>query len=295
MSLCLTHRDIGCPLIRFGITAFLTDVSIRPDELARACEERGFSSLYVPEHTHIPVSRRTQPPTGEAELPEEYRRTLDPFAALAWAAAATETLRVGTGICLVAQRDPIVTAKEVATLDHLSGGRFVFGVGYGWNREEMEDHGIDPGRRRDVVRERVLAMERLWHDDEASFEGEFAHFEPSWAWPKPVQRPRPPVLLGGAAGPTLFAHVAEFGDGWIPVGGGGLKSALPELHRAVEEAGRDPSTIEVVTLGTVPAPGKLDHFREIGVTEVVFRVPPAPAAEVLPELDRYAGFVESGV
>lgn len=273
--------------MRFGITMFATDVSMRPDELARAVEDRGFDSFYVPEHTHIPSSRRTPAPTGDADLPEEYRRTLDVFVALAWAAAATERIRIGTGICLVAQRDVIVTAKEVATIDHLSGGRFVFGIGYGWNREEMEDHGVDPARRRDIVREKVLAMEGLWVQEEAGFDGEFVRFEPSWSWPKPVQQPRPPVLLGGAPGPTLFAHIAEFGDGWMPIGGAGVAAALPALRDAMEAVGRDPAGLEIATFGSIPDAGKLEHFREIGVTEVILRVPSARADIVLPLLDRY--------
>lgn len=267
---------------------FVTDLAVRPDELAVALEERGFASLYIPEHTHIPISRRTPAPTGDDVLPEEYRRTLDPFVALMAAAAATERLRVGTGICLVAQHDPLVLAKSIATLDQLSGGRFAFGVGYGWNREEMEDHGVDPSTRREVVREKVLAIEALWVQEEAGFAGDHVRFEPSWSWPKPRQQPRPPVLVGGGPGPTTFSHIAEFGDGWIPIGGAGVEDALPDLRAAMEEAGRDPSTLEVVTFGTVPAPGKLDHYREIGVTEVAFRIPSAPRDEVLPILDEYA-------
>lgn len=277
--------------MRIGLTIFLTDRSIGPGEMARAAEERGFDSLYVPEHTHIPVSRRTPAPTGDPELPEQYRRTLDPFVALTAAAAATARLRVGTAICLVAQRDPIVTAKEVASLDHVSGGRFVFGVGYGWNREEMEDHGVDPATRRRRVREHVLAMQALWSEEPSGYRGEFVSFEPSWAWPKPVQRPWPPILIGGAGGPTLFRHVAEFADGWIPIGGSGLKTALPELRRVVEAAGRDPATLQVVALGSIPDPGKLEYFESIGVTEVVFAVPSAPADEVLPILDSYARYL----
>ena len=277
--------------MRFGITMFATDMSMRPDQLAIAVEDRGFDAFYVPEHTHIPSSRRTPAPTGDADLPEEYRRTLDVFVALAWAAAATERIRIGTGICLVAQRDIIVTAKEVATIDHLSGGRFVFGIGYGWNREEMEDHGVDPSRRRDIVREKVLAMEGLWAQDEAAFDGEFVRFEPSWSWPKPVQQPRPPVLLGGAPGPTLFSHIAEYGDGWMPIGGSGVAAALPALRDAMDAAGRDPAGLEVATFGSIPDPGKLEHFREIGVTEVILRVPSAPDDVVLPLLDRYATLI----
>ena len=279
--------------MRIGVTMFVTDVSMPPADLARAVEERGFHSLYLPEHTHIPTSRRTPAPTGDAELADEYRRTLDPFVALTAAAAVTTRLRVGTGVSLVAQRDPIVTAKEVATLDLVSGGRFTLGVGYGWNREEMEDHGVDPATRRDRVREHVLAMQALWCNDVAAFDGTFVRFEPTWSWPKPVQRPWPPILVGGAAGPTLFAHIAEFADGWIPIGGAGLGEALPRLRDAFEGAGRDPSTLQVVPFGTVPSEGKLEHYASIGVTEVALRIPTGPADTVLPVLDDLARWVDS--
>jgi probable F420-dependent oxidoreductase len=279
--------------MQFGVTMFGTDRAMPPDELARAAEQRGLSSLYLPEHTHIPVSRRTPPPTGDEVLPDYYARSFDPFVALTAAAAATERIRVGTGICLVAQRDPIVTAKAVASLDRLSDGRFVFGVGFGWNRDEIEDHGVDVHRRRDVAREHMLAMQRLWADDEASFDGEFVQLPPSWAWPKPVQKPWPPVLVGGAAGPTLFAHVAEYADGWIPIGGGGVRAALPELHRAVEAAGRDPATVRVVPFGTIPDPGKLDYYASLGIDEVVLRVPVAGRDVVLPVLDEFGELVRA--
>lgn len=277
--------------MQLGVTMFATDRSLPFAELARAVEERGLSSLWVPEHTHIPVSRRTPNPSGGA-LPEEYRRTLDPFVALATAAAVTTTLRVGTGIALVAQRDPIVTAKAVATLDHLSGGRFNFGVGYGWNVEELEDHGGVASERRAVVRERVLAMRALWSQDEASFDGEHVQLAPSWAWPKPVQQPGPPVLMGGAPGPTLFRHIAEFGDGWIPIGGGGLAAALDDLHRACDEVDRDRSSVRIVPFGAVPSEGKLAHYAALGVTETVLRLPSAGADEVLPILDDYTRFFD---
>ena len=267
---------------------FTTDRSMAPVALARATEDRGFHSLYVHEHTHIPTSRRTPPPTGEAVLAEEYKRTLDPFVALAAAAAVTSRLTLGTAVCLVAQHDPIVLAKEVATLDLLSGGRLVFGIGFGWNREEMENHGVDPRRRRELVREKMLAMERLWSEERASFAGELVRFEECWSWPKPAQQPRPPVLLGGTAGPTLFAHIAEYGDGWMPIGGAGVGGALPALRRAMEGAGRDPAHLKVILIGTIPDPGKLDHYASIGVTEVALRLPSAPADAVLPVLDDYA-------
>jgi probable F420-dependent oxidoreductase len=277
--------------MKLGVTMFATDRSMNVLDLARGAEARGFHSLYVPEHTHIPTSRRTPAPTGDATLPEEYSRTLDPFVALAGAAAVTTRLVLGTGICLVAQRDPIVTAKEVATLDFLSGGRFVFGIGFGWNREEMASHKVDFRRRRAFVREKVLAMERLWEDERAAFDGALVDFEESWAWPKPVQRPRPPVLIGGAPGATLFAHVAEYGDGWIPIGGAGVAKALPELRRTMEEAGRDPATLRVIPFGTIPDRGKLDYYASLGIDEVVLRIPSAPEAEVLPLLDRYAALL----
>ena len=162
-----------------------------------------------------------------------------------------------------------MTAKAVASLDHLSGGRFVFGVGFGWNADEIEDHGVEMRSRRAVAREHVLAMQRLWADDVAGFEGEHVHLPPSWSWPKPKQKPWPPVLVGGAAGPKLFAHVAEYADGWIPIGGAGVREALPQLHRAVEAAGRDPAAVRVVPFGTIPDPGKLDHYASIGIDEVV--------------------------
>jgi probable F420-dependent oxidoreductase len=274
--------------VRYGVTMFATDVSMPVPDLARAAEERGLESLFIPEHTHIPTSRRTPPPTGDAELPEEYRRTVDPFVALAGAATVTERIRLGTGICLVAQREPIVTAKAVATLDQLSGGRFDFGIGFGWNEDEAENHGLDFARRRERTREHMLAMKALWAEDVGSFDGEHVHITPSWSWPKPVRAGGPPILIGGAPGPKLFAHVAEYADGWIPIGGGGIRAALPELQRACEDAGRDPAAMRIVPFGTIPDPGKIDYYASIGITEVVLRVPSAPTGPVLDVLDRYA-------
>jgi probable F420-dependent oxidoreductase len=274
--------------MKLGVTMFATDRAIAPVALARAVEDRGFHSLYLHEHTHIPTSRRTPPPTGEAVLAEEYKRTLDPFVALGAAAAVTSRLTIGTAVCLVAQHDPLVMAKEVATLDLISGGRLVLGVGFGWNREEMESHGVDFRRRRELVREKMLAMERLWSEEKASFAGELVRFEECWSWPKPLQQPRPPVLLGGAAGPKLFAHIAEYGDGWMPIGGAGVGAALPALRRAMENAGRDPAAVSVVLIGTIPDPGKLEHYASLGVTEVALRLPSSPADAVLRVLDEYA-------
>jgi probable F420-dependent oxidoreductase len=275
--------------MRYGVTIFATDVSIDPVELAVALRDRGFDSMWVPEHTHIPTSRRTPYPNG-GELPDEYKRCHDPFVALTAAAAAAPDLRIGTAILLVAQREPIVTAKAVASIDVLSGGRFTLGIGFGWNQDEMEDHGVDYGRRRELGREHVLAMRRLWEDEVASFDGEFVHLPPSWQWPKPVQKPLP-VLIGGAAGPKLFNHIAEYAQGWIPIGGRGLSETLPELRQRFEEAGRDPSQLEVVPVAIVPDHGKLDHYEELGVTECVFGLPSAPADAVLPVLDKYAALL----
>jgi probable F420-dependent oxidoreductase len=277
--------------MKVGVTIFATDRSMSLVELAREAEARGFHSLYVPEHTHIPTSRRTPPPTGDEVLPEEYKRTLDPYVALAAAAAVTSRIRLGTGIALVAQHDPIALAKALATLDLVSGGRLVVGVGFGWNREEMESHGVDYKRRREIVREKMLAIQALWTHEVAGFAGEHVRFEPSWQWPKPVQKPRPTVLVGGAPGPKLFAHVAEWADGWLPIGGAGLKAALPELRRAFEARGRDPAMLHVVPMGVLPDEAKLEYYASIGVTEVVLRLPSATREMVMPVLDGYARFV----
>lgn len=278
-----------------GVTIFLTDRTIGPAELAREVEARGFSSLWLPEHTHIPASRRTPAPMGEP-LDEEYYRCLDPFVAMGIATAVTERLRVGTGIALLAERDPIVTAKEVATLDHCSNGRVTLGIGYGWNIEELENHGGSKRTRRAVVRERVLTMQELWGEEVAAFEGEHVHLTPSYAWPKPVQRVRGragvPVLIGGAPGPILFEHIAEFADGWIPIGGSGVAAAMADLHAAGERVGREPSDFTVIPFGTLPDAGKLEHYRSLGITETVLRLPSAGRDEVLRVLDGYQPFLD---
>ncbi len=276
--------------MKFGITMFPTDKSIGPIELARACEDRGFFSLYVPEHTHIPASRKTPAPAGEP-LGEEYYRALDPFVALTAAAAVTENLRVGTGIALVAQRDPIVTAKAVASLDFVSGGRFVFGIGFGWNVEELADHGVAFAERRAVVQERIEAMKAIWTEEEAAYSGQHVELPPTFSWPKPVQQPHPPILLGGGGGPKLFEAIAAYGDGWIPIGGAGVRRSLPDLHAAMEAAGRDPAELTIIPFGVLPDAEKLAYYEESGYDEVVFRIPPAPADKVLPIMDRLAGFV----
>jgi probable F420-dependent oxidoreductase len=273
--------------MEIGVMMFPTDQTIRPDRLARELEDRGFESLFFPEHTHIPTGRRTPYPAG-GELPEEYKRTFDPFVAIAAAAARTERLILGTGVCLVAQHDPILLAKEVASVDLISDGRFEFGVGFGWNVDEMEDHGVDPKRRRSLVREKILAMKALWTQDEASFAGEFVNLQPSWSWPKPVQQPNPPIFLGGRAGPTVFRHVIEWADGWMPIGGGGLTTTIPQLRQAAEDAGRDPDTIAIIVFAAQPDAGKFDHYRELGVARTVLGLPPGPADVVLPLLDGWA-------
>ncbi len=277
-----------------GVTIFATDLVWEPGALATEVEARGFSSLWVPEHTHIPTSRRTPAPSGEP-MAEDYKRTLDPFVALSFAAARTSTLRLGTGVMLPAEHDPIVTAKAAATLDHLSGGRLALGIGYGWNIEELEDHGGSRATRRSVVRERVLAMQSLWGDEEAAFHGEHVDLPPAWAWPKPVQqvrdRPGVPVLVGGAPGPTLFRHIAEYAQGWIPIGGAGVADSMAALRRAAETAGRDPAELSVIPFGTEPDQGKLDHYATLGISETVLRLPAADRDEILRTLDRFAPFL----
>ena len=269
--------------MRYGVTMFATDQSMPVHELAVEAEARGFDSIYIPEHTHIPVSRQTAPPTGDAELKEEYKRTLDPLIALAAAATLTSTIRLGTGVMLPAQREPIVTAKAIATLQNVSDGRFCFGVGFGWNEDEMNDHGVDYRTRRAHMRDHMLSMRALWTDEIAEYSGKYSSLAPSWSWPKPDVEV--PVLLGGGAGPKLFAHIAEYGHGWIPIGGAGLTESIQTFRSAMEDHGRDPDTMEIVPFGSIPTPDKLEHFERIGVTECVFRVPSAGRDEVLATLD----------
>ncbi len=277
--------------MRIGVTLHATDKSMSPVDLAREAEDRGFYSLYIPEHTHIPASRRTPPPTGDEQLAEEYARSLDPYIALAAAASITSKIRLGTGIGLVAQHDTLTFAKQLATLDLISNGRLVLGIGYGWNREEMENHGIEVSTRRALVREKMLAMQALWSQEVSEFHGEFVDFEPSWQWPKPLQQPRPRVLIGGAAGPSLFAQMAEYADGWMPFGGAGMKTAVQQIREAFELRGRDPGEIHIVPMGVFPDRAKLDYYASLGVTETVLRVPSAPRDDVMPVLDEYVQFV----
>jgi probable F420-dependent oxidoreductase len=273
--------------MQFGVSTFVTDEGIGPAQLGRALEERGFGSLFVAEHTHIPV-RRESPWPGGGELPRWYYRTLDPFVTLTAAAMATERLLVGTGIALVVQRDPIIMANEVASLDLVSGGRAVVGVGAGWNREEMRDHGTEPTTRMRLLRERVLAMKELWTKDEAEFHGEFVDFDPAFSWPKPVQRPHPPVLIGGS-GPTTFDRVIEFGDGWMPIFGRGtdeLVAQIADLQRRAADAGR--GHIPVTVFSVVPKPEAIEELRAAGVEHVLFNLPTEPESETLGRLDTIA-------
>ncbi|WP_060881793.1 LLM class F420-dependent oxidoreductase [Streptomyces scabiei] len=281
--------------MRISVTIFLTDETITPTRLARELEQRGFAGLYLPEHTHIPVERTTPYPAG-GDLPREYGRTLDPFVALGQAAAVTERLGLGTGITLVAQHDPIDLAKQIATVDHLSGGRLTLGLGYGWNVEEAADHGVTWRTRRELVRDRMALMRALWADEPTAYEGEFGSVRASSAYPKPVQKARGPVvgprtLIGGAAGPKLFAHIAEYADGWLPIGGRGLGEALPVLSTAWTDAGRDPAGLQVVPYAVQPSAGKLAYYAELGIEEAVVQLPPAGEAEVLGLLDEYGTFL----
>ncbi|MEU2620374.1 LLM class F420-dependent oxidoreductase [Streptomyces sp. NPDC007157] len=281
--------------MRIAVTIFLTDETITPVRLARELEARGFAGLYLPEHTHIPVERTTPYPAG-GDLPREYGRTLDPFVALGQAAAVTERLGLGTGITLVAQHDPIDLAKQIATLDHLSGGRFTLGVGFGWNVEEAADHRVAWRTRRELSRDRMALMRALWADEPTAYEGEFGSVRASSAYPKPVQKPRGPVagprtLIGGAAGPKLFAHIAEYADGWMPIGGRGLSESMPVLRGVWADAGRDAAALQVVPYAVFPTPGKLAHYAELGIEEVVVQLPPAGEAEVLGALDGYAEYL----
>jgi probable F420-dependent oxidoreductase len=276
----------------FGAMMFPTDYAIQPVELAQAVEGRGLDSLFFPEHTHIPTSRKSPWPGG-ADLPTEYWHTHDQFVALTAAAVATKRIKLGTGICLVIERDPIVLAKEVASLDVISGGRVILGIGGGWNAEEMEDHGTDFKKRWKVLRERVQAMKEIWSKDVAEYHGEFVNFDPMWSYPKPKQAGGPPVLLGSEAkkGPE---RAVAYCDGWIPINRKPeqLAEGVKALREAADRAGRK---FETLTLGLFGAPGKEDAARrvmEMGFSHLIFPLPPAPADKVLPMLDRYGELAE---
>ncbi|MET9259447.1 LLM class F420-dependent oxidoreductase [Amycolatopsis sp. NPDC004079] len=272
--------------MKFGVNTFVTDESIRPDALGRALEERGFETLLVTEHSHIPVNRET-PWSGGGELPREYHRTYDPFVALAIASAATSTLTLGTAVALLAQRDVFQTAKEVATLDVLSGGRVLFGVGVGWNREEMRNHGVEPRRRGPLLNEKLAALKAIWTTDEAEFHGEHVDFAPVFSWPKPAQRPHPPIAIGGES-PAALDRLARYGDEWMPR----AKTPVDELRR-VSSWLADQGRADVrTTLCGATLDSDLAAYAEAGVDRVTFTLPPSPERETLQYLDKLAAYIE---
>jgi probable F420-dependent oxidoreductase len=266
--------------MEFGVGYFPTHDAVSPGAVARLVEERGHESLFFAEHTHIPASRESPYPGG-GDLPRKYIHTYDLFVALTHAAATTAKLRIGSGICLIIQRDPIITAKQVASIDHLSGGRFEFGVGGGWNREEMSNHGTDPRRRMRIMTERVEAMKAIWTSDEASYSGEYVNFERIWSWPKPAQRPHPPVLVGGL-GPTVLDRVLSFGDAWFPnFGPDDLLERIAELHARAE---RD---VPVHVMGVPAKAAALETLAEAGVARVVHWIPSANGSALEAGLERW--------
>ncbi len=273
--------------MKFGVYIFPTEYSIDLVELGQRLEEAGFESLFVPEHTHIPTSRKTPWPGG-GELPREYSATFDPFLGLTAVAGATERLLLGTGVCLLNQRDPIVTAKEVATLDHFSNGRFLFGIGAGWNVDEMENHGASPAAKWKTLRERIEAMKVIWSSDEAEYHGEIVDFDPIWQWPKPVQKPHPPILLGGAA-PGALRRVTRYCDGWMPIGTrkqSDFRGAAADLARMAEEAGRGRPSLSI--FGSERTDEAIARHAEAGAQRVLFDLPSEPSEVIVPLLNRDA-------
>src|SRR5580692_4066312 len=268
--------------MHFGAAMFFTDYSMPPSELGRALEQRGFESLWAPEHSHIPVSRASPFPNG-GDLPKQYYDVMDPFVTLAAAAAATQTLKVGTGVCLVQQRDPIQTAKLVASIDQVSQGRFLFGIGIGWNQDEMENHGTEFKSRHKRARENVEAMKAIWTQSKAEYHGEFVNFDPMMAWPKPVTKPHPPVIVGGAF-PYSARRAVRYGDGWIPLAGratqyGDVFDYVPKFRDMLKEAGRDPATFPISLFGSTEDPDTLKRYRDLGVVRVVISLPAAKRSE----------------
>ncbi|MCZ6892863.1 MAG: LLM class F420-dependent oxidoreductase [Gammaproteobacteria bacterium] len=273
-------------MIRCGVIIFATDKSIQPIELAKAVEERGLDSLFVPEHTHIPTNS-VSPFLPGGEIPEPYRRTYDPFVVLAACAAVTERISLGTGICLVSQRHPITLAKEVATLDNISNGRFIFGIGAGWNKPEIENHGTAFEQRWAVLRERILAMKTIWTEDEAEFHGEFVDFDPIWSYPKPVQAGGPPIWIG-ANSKYVADRVAEFGDGWLPIGGRAGGANIAQVRAACEKRGRSFDDITLALFFPPMDEGEARAQIELGYSELIFHLPSEGADKVLPVLDDIA-------
>jgi probable F420-dependent oxidoreductase len=280
--------------MQFGIVTFSTDQSIRPDDLARAMEDHGFDSLYLTEHSNIPASRETPYP-GDGDLPDEYYRTYDPFVALTTAAMKTERLKIGTGMCTLIQRDPIHTAKAVATLDHLSGGRFLFGVGAGWNREEMVQHGTNPATRMRLLRERLLAIKELWENDVAEYHGEFVDIAPTSVRPRPLQRPHPPVIIGGM-GPTVLERVLEYGDAWAPNPGWPPMDDLPQRINELRERGaaNGRGHIPVAIFGMSEEGDQVERYSAMGVDECVFLLDALPDDDARRKLARIAEVAELG-
>jgi probable F420-dependent oxidoreductase len=276
-------------MLAFGASMFFTDYSMRPDELGVALEQRGFESVWAPEHSHIPLSRKTPAPSG-GELAKKYYDTMDPFVTLTAAAMATKTLKVGTGICLVTQRDPIQTAKLVASIDQVSGGRFLFGIGNGWNQDEIENHGVAFADRHKVARERVEAMKAIWTQTKPEYHGQFVNFDPMMAWPKPVQKPHPPVIVGGAF-PYSARRAIRYGDGWIPQAARGsyseIADMIPEFRKMAVAGGRDPDSIEITVWFPKRDTDLMKRYAALGVKRVVFNLDSAKADSILPELDAW--------
>jgi probable F420-dependent oxidoreductase len=281
-------------MLNFGASMFFTDYSMAPGELGIALEQRGFESVWAPEHSHIPLTRKTPFPAG-GDLPKKYYDAMDPFVTLTAAAAATKKLKVGTGVCLVAQRDPIQTAKLVASIDQVSGGRFLFGIGNGWNRDELEDHGVEFAQRHKVARERVEAMKAIWTQSKAEYHGEFVNFDPMMTWPKPVQKPHPPVIVGGAF-PYSARRAIRYGDGWIPQASRGsyseIADMIPEFRKMATEAGRDPKSIDITVWFPKHDKDLMKRYQDLGVSRVVFNVESEKSDTILPVIDSWAALMQ---
>ena len=276
--------------MHIGAAMFFTDYSMTPAELATALEERGFESVWAPEHSHIPLTRKSEWPGG-GELPKKYYDAMDPFVTLTAAAAVTKKLKVGTGVCLMNQRDPIQTAKAVASIDQLSGGRFLFGVGNGWNQDEMENHGTNFEGRHKLVRERIEAMKVIWTKSKAEYHGEMVNFDPMMAWPKPAQKPHPPILVGGAF-PYGARRAVRYGDGWMPLrrrkGYSEVRDLIPKFQAMAKEANRDLASLPVSIWESKEDEGELRRDQDAGVVRVIVSLDSAEADVILPQLDRWA-------